>query len=182
MTGRQPSGRNCLDREFDASGSRAGEQPGAAHLEGFGSLAAWRRRKEKSLPACQQTASPFSTPDNNDWLNWQSVIGDRKVWRFSPNAANSDFTATNVHVTSHGTEFTLQTPTGSTDVLLPLPGRHNIANALAAASLAMAVGADLAAVKAGLAQLTAVPGRLFPIRLTENQLLLDDSYNANVAR
>lgn len=47
--------------------------------------------------------------DNNDWLNWQSVIGSRKVWRFSPNAANSDFTATNIHVTSHGTEFTLQT-------------------------------------------------------------------------
>ncbi|MCV4640102.1 Mur ligase family protein, partial [Escherichia coli] len=73
--------------------------------------------------------------DNNDWLNWQAVIGDRKVWRFSPNAANSDFTATNVQITSHGTEFTLQTPTGNVDVLLPLPGRHNIANALAATSL-----------------------------------------------
>ncbi len=118
--------------------------------------------------------------DNNDWLNWQSVIGDRKVWRFSPNAANSDFTATNVHITSHGTEFMLQTPFGNIDVLLPLPGRHNIANALAATSLAMAVGADLAAVKTGLAQLQAVPGRLFPIQLAENQLLLDDSYNANV--
>ncbi|MEN1396517.1 glutamate ligase domain-containing protein, partial [Pseudomonas aeruginosa] len=28
--------------------------------------------------------------------------------------------------------------------------------------------------------LKAVPGRLFPIKLAENQLLLDDSYNANV--
>jgi hypothetical protein len=118
--------------------------------------------------------------DNNDWLNWQSVIGSRKVWRFSPNAANSDFTATNIHVTSHGTEFTLQTPTGSVDVLLPLPGRHNIANALAAAALSMSVGATLDAIKAGLANLKAVPGRLFPIQLAENQLLLDDSYNANV--
>ncbi len=118
--------------------------------------------------------------DNNDWLNWQSVIGSRKVWRFSPNAANSDFTATNIHVTSHGTEFTLQTPTGSVDVLLPLPGRHNIANALAAAALSMSVGATLDAIKAGLANLKAVPGRLFPIKLAENQLLLDDSYNANV--
>lgn len=54
--------------------------------------------------------------DNNDWLNWQSIIGDRLVWRFSPNAANSDFTAANIHVTSHGTEFTLQTPMGSIDV------------------------------------------------------------------
>ena len=108
------------------------------------------------------------------------MIGSRKVWRFSPNANNSDFTATNIHVTSHGTEFTLQTPTGSVDVLLPLPGRHNIANALAAAALSMSVGATLDAIKAGLANLKAVPGRLFPIQLAENQLLLDDSYNANV--
>lgn len=100
--------------------------------------------------------------DNNDWLNWQSVIGSRKVWRFSPNAANSDFTATNIHVTSHGTEFTLQTPTGSVDVLLPLPGRHNIANALAAAALSMSVGATLDAIKAGLANLKAVPRPFVP--------------------
>jgi UDP-N-acetylmuramoyl-tripeptide--D-alanyl-D-alanine ligase len=31
-----------------------------------------------------------------------------------------------------------------------------------------------------LKDLQAVPGRLFPIQLAENQLLLDDSYNANV--
>lgn len=117
--------------------------------------------------------------DNNDWLNWQSVIGSRKVWRFSPNAANSDFTATNIHVTSHGTEFTLQTPTGSVDVLLPLPGRHNIANALAAAALSMSVGATLDAIKAGLANLKAVRAVCSP-STGENQLLLDDSYNANV--
>ncbi|MBD4675404.1 UDP-N-acetylmuramoyl-tripeptide--D-alanyl-D-alanine ligase, partial [Xanthomonas citri pv. citri] len=66
------------------------------------------------------------------------------------------------------------------DVLLPLPGRHNIANALAAAALSMAVGATHEAIKAGLKDLQAVPGRLFPIQLTDSQLLLDDSYNANV--
>ena len=117
--------------------------------------------------------------DNNDWLNWQSIVGSRKTWRFSPNAANSDFTATNIHVTSHGTEFTLTTPTGGVEVLLPLPGRHNIANALAAAALSMAVARHRRD-KTGLANLKAVPGRLFPIQLAENKLLLDDSYNANV--
>lgn len=152
----------------------------AAHLEGFGSLAGVAKAKGEIFTGLPQNGTAILNADNNDWLNWQSVIGDRKVWRFSPNAANSDFTATNVHITSHGTEFTLQTPFGNVDVLLPLPGRHNIANALAATSLAMAVGADLAAVKTGLAQLQAVPGRLFPIQLAENQLLLDDSYNANV--
>ena len=152
----------------------------AAHLEGFGSLAGVAKAKGEIFSGLPENGIAIMNADNNDWLNWQSVIGSRKVWRFSPNAANSDFTATNIHVTSHGTEFTLQTPTGSVDVLLPLPGRHNIANALAAAALSMSVGATLDAIKAGLANLKAVPGRLFPIKLTENQLLLDDSYNANV--
>ncbi|WP_330982333.1 MULTISPECIES: UDP-N-acetylmuramoyl-tripeptide--D-alanyl-D-alanine ligase [Enterobacterales] len=152
----------------------------AAHLEGFGSLAGVAKAKGEIFTGLPLNGIAILNADNNDWLNWQSVIGDRKVWRFSPNAANSDFTANNVHVTSHGTEFSLQTPVGNIDVLLPLPGRHNIANALAATALTMAVGATLPAVKAGLASLKAVPGRLFPIQLAENQLLLDDSYNANV--
>lgn len=152
----------------------------AAHLEGFGSLAGVAKAKGEIYTGLPANGVAIMNADNNDWLNWQNIIGDRKVWRFSPNAANSDFTATNIHVTSHGTEFTLQTPMGNVDVTLPLPGRHNIANALAATSLAMAVGAGLAAVKKGLANLKAVPGRLFPVALGENQLLLDDTYNANV--
>lgn len=152
----------------------------AAHLEGFGSLEGVAKAKGEIYTGLPVNGIAIMNADNNDWLNWQSVIGDRKTWRFSPNAANSDFIATNVHVTSHGTEFTLQTPTGDVEVLLPLPGRHNIANALAATALAMAVGAPLSAIKAGLANLKAVPGRLFPIPLAENKLLLDDSYNANV--
>ena len=152
----------------------------AAHLEGFGSLAGVAKAKGEIFTGLPLDGVAIMNADNNDWLNWQSIIGGRKIWRFSPNAANSDFTANNVHVTSQGTHFTLQTPTGNVEVLLPLPGRHNIANALAATALAMAVGAPLDAVKAGLAKLKAVPGRLFPIPLAENQLLLDDSYNANV--
>ncbi|MDM3519738.1 UDP-N-acetylmuramoyl-tripeptide--D-alanyl-D-alanine ligase [Citrobacter sp. Ca225] len=152
----------------------------AAHLEGFGSLAGVAKAKGEIFTGLPENGIAIMNADNNDWLNWQNIIGDRKVWRFSPNATNSDFTATNVHVTSHVTEFLLQTPGGSIDVLLPLPGRHNIANALAAAALSMAVGATLEAIKTGLANLKAVPGRLFPVQLAENQLLLDDSYNANV--
>lgn len=152
----------------------------AAHLEGFGSLAGVAKAKGEIFTGLPENGIAILNADNNDWLNWQEVIGERKVWRFSPNATGSDFTATNVHITAHGTDFTIKTPAGDVDVTLPLPGRHNIANALAAASLAMSVGASLEAVKTGLAGLKAVPGRLFPIQLSENQLLLDDSYNANV--
>ncbi|WP_333501401.1 UDP-N-acetylmuramoyl-tripeptide--D-alanyl-D-alanine ligase [Kluyvera genomosp. 2] len=152
----------------------------AAHLEGFGSLAGVAKAKGEIFTGLSENGIAILNADNNDWPNWQKAIGDRTVWRFSPNTAGSDFGAENVRITAQGTEFTLRTPKGSVEVLLPLPGRHNIANALAATALATAVGAELSAVKAGLAQLKAVPGRLFPIQLADNQLLLDDSYNANV--
>ena len=78
----------------------------AARLEGFGSLAGVAKAKGEIFSGLPENGIAIMNADNNDWLNWQSVIGSRKVWRFSPNAANSDFTATNIHVTSHGTEFT----------------------------------------------------------------------------
>ena len=152
----------------------------AAHLEGFGSLAGVAKAKGEIFSGLSEGGIAILNADNNDWENWQQVIGDRTVWRFSPTAAGSDFSASDIRITAQGTVFTLHTQNGSAEVLLPLPGRHNIANALAATALATAVGAGLDAVKAGLAQLKAVPGRLFPVHLSETQLLLDDSYNANV--
>lgn len=152
----------------------------AAHLEGFGSLAGVAKAKGEIFSGLSEGGIAILNADNNDWANWQQIIGDRTVWRFSPTAAGSDFSASDIRITAQGTVFTLHTPNGSAEVLLPLPGRHNIANALAATALATAVGADLNAVKTGLAQLKAVPGRLFPVHLSETQLLLDDSYNANV--
>jgi len=56
----------------------------------------------------------------------------------------------------------------------------NVKNALAATALAMNVGASLTDVKAGIEYRSQVKGRLFPIQVNENLLLLDDTYNANV--
>lgn len=74
--------------------------------------------------------------------------------------------------------FRLATPAGSAAVELPLPGRHNVMNALAAASLALAVDAPLDAIVAALAQAQAVAGRQRRIELAGGALY-DDSYNAN---
>lgn len=117
--------------------------------------------------------------DSNDWPHWQQALHAKTVWRFSPEQADSDFYAANVTISAQGTHFTLHSPLGDVDVILPLPGRHNIANALAASALALSVGAPLSAVRQGLSTLKAVPGRLFPLALSADKLLLDDSYNAN---
>ncbi|MEH0832064.1 UDP-N-acetylmuramoyl-tripeptide--D-alanyl-D-alanine ligase [Pectobacterium cacticida] len=153
----------------------------AAHLEGFGSLAGVAQAKGEIFAGLPADGVAILNADSHDFSHWQGMLSHKTVWRFSPQAAGDvDFFASDVEMLAQGARFTLHTPFGKTPILLPLPGRHNIANALAATALAMSVGATLDAVKSGLSQLQAVPGRLFPIVLSEGKLLLDDSYNANV--
>ncbi|MEH2921698.1 UDP-N-acetylmuramoyl-tripeptide--D-alanyl-D-alanine ligase [Samsonia erythrinae] len=153
----------------------------AAHLEGFGSLAGVAQAKGEIFAGLPTEGVAIVNAESHDLPHWQVTLNHKTVWRFSPQAAREiDFFASDIDVSAQGTAFTLHTPFGETRVRLPLPGRHNVSNALAAAALAMSVGASLEAVKAGLSQLKAVSGRLFPIALAEGKLLLDDSYNANV--
>ena len=65
------------------------------------------------------------------------------------------------------------------DVWLPLLGRQNVANALAAAAAAQAVGASTEDIVAGLARATPVRGRLRAVPGRNGATIIDDSYNAN---
>ncbi|MCU1066816.1 UDP-N-acetylmuramoyl-tripeptide--D-alanyl-D-alanine ligase [Stenotrophomonas maltophilia] len=92
---------------------------------------------------------------------------------------SADVTARDIRAGAQGSQFTLVTPAGETRVVLGLPGRHNVSNALAAASLALAAGVDLALIAAGLAEAQPVPGRQIAHQLRNGAVLVDDSYNAN---
>jgi len=63
---------------------------------------------------------------------------------------------------------------------LGVHGRHNLANALAAAALAHALGADHAAIAAGLRTFRGLPHRLQRVALRRGVLWLDDSKGTNV--
>jgi len=58
------------------------------------------------------------------------------------------------------TTFSLITPVGTAEVVLPLAGAYNVSNALLAAGCALAIGTDLADVVRGLNAAPQVPGRL----------------------
>jgi len=71
------------------------------------------------------------------------------------------------------------TPAGEARVALPLPGRHNVMNALAATTLALGAGVALEAIRDGLDGARQVPGRQIAHTLASGAVLIDDSYNAN---
>lgn len=79
-----------------------------------------------------------------------------------------------------GVDATLLLPIGSIDVTIPLPGRHQVYNALAAAAAATALGASVDDVAAGLSS-AEVPGRRMKVRRVAGLTVLDDAYNANPA-
>jgi UDP-N-acetylmuramoyl-tripeptide--D-alanyl-D-alanine ligase len=84
-----------------------------------------------------------------------------------------------VTATESTVTFTLHLPAIETAVQLPLPGRHNVQNALAAAAAAWVLQVPVADIAAGLAGFKPCPGRMELVELSDDLLILDDSYNAN---
>ena len=68
--------------------------------------------------------------------------------------------ASDIRVSADETYFVVRTPLGSRPITLPVIGRYNVHNALAAIGAAVALGIDLATIERALAELPAVPGRL----------------------
>jgi UDP-N-acetylmuramoyl-tripeptide--D-alanyl-D-alanine ligase len=75
--------------------------------------------------------------------------------------------------------FLLNTPAGEAEVVLPMHGRHNVLNALAAAAAAAHFGISAAEVAAALS--TAAPSEMRGevLRFREGFTVVDDSYNSN---
>lgn len=146
-----------------------------AHLEGFGSLAGVVQAKGEIYRGLTKNGIAIINAEHNHLDVWQKEISNHAIQYFN----GKDYSVKNVQGNEQGSTFTLVSPQGEIDISLPYLGEHNVKNALAATALAMNVGATLADVKAGLEQRSQVKGRLFPIQVTPNLLLLDDTYNAN---
>jgi UDP-N-acetylmuramoyl-L-alanyl-D-glutamate--2,6-diaminopimelate ligase len=78
-----------------------------------------------------------------------------------------------------GSRFRMKTPLGETDVVLHVPARFNIYNALCAAGVCLALGVPLDAVGAGLAGFEGVRGRLEPVDVGQDfRVFIDFAHSA----
>ena len=80
-----------------------------------------------------------------------------------------------------GTRFVLRVAAAAHPVRLPIAGRHNVGNALAAAAAAHAIGVPLETVRAALEHATPPSMRMEIRRLAGGVVVLNDCYNANPA-
>ena len=110
---------------------------------------------------------------NADDPAWRAVPrGPRRVtFGLSPDA---DVWASELAMDASGSRFTLRGRYGTADVRLPLLGDFNVANALAAATTALALGTPLDEIVARLAAAPQVPGRME--RLSEDPCVVLRDY------
>ncbi len=85
---------------------------------------------------------------------------NRRVLTFALDDPTADYRARIDTMDLNGTDFTLLGPDVEVNVRLPLVGRHNVANALASAATAHALGVSVEMIVAGLGEVAVVPGRL----------------------
>ncbi len=85
----------------------------------------------------------------------------------------------NVNIKSWGSYFTLVTYLGEINIFIKLLGIHNIWNSLFSSALSISSSIPLKDIKIGLESCKPIKGRLYPIYLSKNKLILDDTYNSN---
>jgi UDP-N-acetylmuramoyl-tripeptide--D-alanyl-D-alanine ligase len=154
---------------------------GAEHLEGFGSIEGVARAEGEMVAGLAASGVAVINADDPYAALWRGLTSARVVSFGLEPGADVRATELRLEVGAHGfvSRFTLHSAAGTVPVALALPGRHNVYNALAAAAAALAAGATLPQVAAGLGTMRSVDGRLQFKQVAGGAWLIDDSYNAN---
>lgn len=150
-----------------------------AHLERMGSIDGIAETKGALYSALPPEGVAVINADDAYAGYFAKLAGTRRVIRFGL-AATADVSA-RFDRDGADSSFNLVYAGEMTRIDLPLQGRHNVFNALAAASLALAVNVPLATIKAGLESAVAVAGRTARRAHGSGAIIIDDSYNANPA-
>ncbi|MBY6187802.1 UDP-N-acetylmuramoyl-tripeptide--D-alanyl-D-alanine ligase [Marinobacter hydrocarbonoclasticus] len=152
-----------------------------AHLEGFGGIEGVARAKSEIYEHLGDEGVAIVNLDE-EWAPWLlEQLGDQNRLTYS-SQDSADVWASALSRDANGCyHFLLHRGEAEVLVRLPLPGRHQVDNALAAAALATAADVSLEQIASGLAQAPAVAGRTQFMTLSAALTLIDDSYNANAA-
>lgn len=148
-----------------------------AHLEGFGSMQGIANAKAEIFSGCEQGAQAVINADDSfaDFFSEQAKAQGLSLIRVSAQG-EADLYAQDIQLTRDAVRFVLQ-PLGEI-VTVPLPGRHQVLNALMACAAVQALGVDLAQALPRLNQLKPVPGRM-NVRPMGGGVVVDDTYNAH---
>lgn len=152
----------------------------AAHLAGFGSLRGVAVAKTEIFSGLSETGTAIINADSEFYDWWREILSVRTL-TFGVENPKADFRAEDIEQNEAGiASFMLICPLGRIAIQLPLPGLHNVSNALAAAAVTTSLGLSLEQVKSGLMTMVPVKGRFCVQKLSDSVTVIDDTYNASV--
>ncbi|MFT7052645.1 MAG: UDP-N-acetylmuramoyl-tripeptide--D-alanyl-D-alanine ligase [Psychromonas sp.] len=159
-----------------------------AHLEGFGSLQGVAQAKGEIWSSLGEAGIAVVNLDADfasEYLTQLEKL-NRQVFTFSSEGKKAHVYASNIAFSPLGKasfqlDVTLDMNPRVISIQLNLAGLHNVSNALAAATMAIALGCSLKEIQTGLSSVKQVNGRVDSRQINEFVTLIDDTYNANPA-
>ena len=150
---------------------------GTAHIGELGSLEAIANAKGEIFEGLADGGTAIINADDVFANLWKNLASKHQQATFGLKA-KADVTAKyELHAASSDLE--LIAPNGTVKFTLPAPGLHNVSNALAAASAALALNVLLENIATGLSNFAGVKGRLQTKQGFAGAKVIDDTYNAN---
>ncbi len=132
------------------------------HLDYHGTMENYFAAKRKLFTALEQGAKKAAAVINIDDAFGARLAGTTKVeveLNFGLRQS-ARLRATRIEIGADGSRFVVEAPERKFALRLPLIGRHNIYNALAAVGACLALKVDVVKIQAALSKMAAVPGRL----------------------
>jgi len=155
---------------------------GTAHVGEFGGPEKIVEAKGEILDGLGADGIAVLNRNDPAYPIWERGVGGKRVVSFAIHSPLADFHPASIGYDMRGCpNFVLSGPSGCVRVQLNLLGRHSVANALAAAAAADALGVAGEHIVAGLESLQPVKGRGVAQMLSNGVRLIDDTYNANPA-
>lgn len=150
---------------------------GRAHLELLGTEKAIAEAKAELLRSLPADGAAALNADN-PWTPYLAQTTSADVTTFG--IFGGDLKAERIEIDLFGRPtFKIVGRGISEKVCLPVPGRHNAYNALAAASIASILGLEPSEIAVGLAETKLPEMRMEILTTAEGVTLLNDAYNAN---
>ncbi len=155
-----------------------------AHLEGLGSIEGVARAKEELFAATHSRGTLIVNLDDNLVAEAATRYSHKKI-KYTTNKSEktgADIWSSNIHSQESGNiAFNLHIDNSLYPVKLKVPGKHNVENCLAAASMAIAAGVEPEVIVRGLESFEAADKRLQIVSATAGYSIINDTYNANPA-
>lgn len=158
---------------------------GLCHLENLKTRDGILKAKTESFAHLKKDGIAILNGDD-DKLSTIRQVGDKEPvfygmeerMEYREDAKKSVYATGVENLGLYGMQARIHTPEGERDVRIPIPGEHNVYNALAATAVGLSLGLSLNQISSGILKAKTIGGRTNLLN-TGSMTVIDDCYNAN---